>query len=311
MRVCVEMAPKDFILSTRITTFQNDEDVDIVLPKGLTLTGRVVSSKNATYGKNTTPGTRIKIAITSSNIAQHKENLSGAIVTGKRSKAQGEIYENDRTKFTFPMVKLQFLIKVVNEIETLVKRASQLKNDTSAKLWFGDNLTKVQLQRIHYDAKALHEGLGAVKLMRFVCRPSSKTNEFSIASCNLNDKSLYKPTICEVRLGKGFNYSRYSWGEKICTLIHEFSHWFIGTTDETYQGEDAYGIKAFDMVKDPSTVERRKCLNNAENWGYYICSYRDSSSDGDWKNMTRNELARRQPFNSEVQRLNPAIVHLV
>lgn len=308
MKVCVEMSPKEFTLSTRVTTFQREEEVDIAIPNGIKLTGRVESTKDAVYGMNQTPCTRIKIFITSQNITQHyNKYLRGAVVTGKRSNSQTTIYERDFCKFTQPIVRLQYLTGIATEVEELVKRATKVRSDALAKQWFGDNLTRVQLQRIHYDAAVLNAGLSAVTLMRFAC----STSTGYLMACDLDNRTRYRPTICQLLLGKGFTYERYSWGEKVCTFAHELSHWFLGTKDEKYNGEDAYGINAFDMAKATSLNERRKCLNNAENWGYYICSYRDPNSGKDWKNMTRAELAAREPFNLAVQRVDQAIIQPV
>jgi hypothetical protein len=309
MKVYVEMGVKEFTLSTRVNGFQRDEDVEIALANGaiaITLTGRVESTKDALYGANQTPCTRIQIAITSTNIAQHQnQGLGGATVVGKRSGAQGTIRAGDANKYNHRMVKQPYLVKIVEKTEELVDRASRIRDDTRAKRWFGDDLTNVQLQRIHYDAAALREGLAAVAVMHFFC-----TTADDVAACELAKRALYKPMVCQVKLGRGFSYQRYSWGEKVCSLAHELSHWFLGTTDETYKGADAYGIKAFDMANDPSATERRKCLKNAENWGYYICSYRDADDGNDWRNMTRPELAARGPLRGAAQ-LDQAILHAV
>lgn len=307
MKISIEMGPKEFTLSTRVNGFQVDEDVDIVLQNAIALTGRVESTKDATYGAQQTPCTRIKIAVTSSNIVRHfNKTLSGATVTGKRSGAQGTIYGRDPNKYSHPMVKRQYLTGIVNEVETLVDRASRDKDDARARQWFGDGLTNVQLQGIHSNMAVMREGLAAVAVMRFVC-----ISTVTVAACDLDNRLRYKPTTCQILLGKGFTYQRYSWGEKVCTLAHELSHWFLDTTDETYLGEDAYGVKAFDMAADPSVAVRRQCLKNAENWGYYISSYRNGNDGNDWSNMTRQELALREPFNAEVQRVEPAIIHSV
>lgn len=306
MKIRVEIGPKEFTLSTRVAGFQQDEDVDIVLGQ-MKLTGRVESTKDASYGIDSTPCTRIKIAITSTNTAHLPgKHLKGATVTGRRSGAQGTIYLKDSNTFAHPMIKQEFVAPIVREIETLVETASRTKDDARARQWFGNDLSRTQLQKIHFDATAMWNGLQAVSVMHFVC-----VSGVFLAAADLDNRVRYKPVGCQVLLGKGFTYQRYSWGEKVCTLAHELSHWFLGTIDATYQGEDAYGLKAFDMAVDPVEAERRKCLKNAENWGFYICSYRNPNDGNDWSNMTRAELAQRAPFNPLVQSVDLQIIHSV
>lgn len=305
MKVRVEMGVKEFTLTARVAGFRQDEEVDIVLPT-IALTARVESTKDSFYGKDQTPCTRIKLAITSPNIVRHKGKLGGATVTGRESGAHGTIYAGDSNTYTYPMVKQRYVTEMVEKLEELTKAAALTKDDARAKRWFGADLGKVQLERIHREAAAIYEGLQAVATMHFVC-----VSGVFIAAADMDQRQRYKPVGCQVQLGKGFTYQRYSWGEKVCSLAHELSHWFLGTVDETYQGEDAYGIKAFDMVNDVAEAERRKCLKNAENWGYYICSYRSDTDPHDWSNMTRLELEQREPFNPQVQTVNQAMIHAV
>jgi hypothetical protein len=110
---------------------------------------------------------------------------------------------------------------------------------------------------------------------------------FALRKENLGayDRDFHIPNVAQ--LGKGILYTRYSWGEKVMTLLHEMSHVILGTLDigadsktQTYEGMGAcYGPWALKLaknsLKDPlwGSFGREKAIMNAENWGYYFLSY--------------------------------------
>jgi hypothetical protein len=54
------------------------------------------------------------------------------------------------------------------------------------------------------------------------------------------------------------------------TIIHELSHHAANTDDEEVNGKDCYG---YEGVK--RAVRAGKAINNAENYGYFICSFQN------------------------------------
>lgn len=102
----------------------------------------------------------------------------------------------------------------------------------------------------------------------------------------------YDPDFCienVAQLGVPILWTRYTWGEKVVTLLHEMSHVFLNTVDlgagGTYSSPSAcvnkmggcYGFYACQLITNPSLRSMLggagSSYKNAENWGYFIGNF--------------------------------------
>lgn len=99
-----------------------------------------------------------------------------------------------------------------------------------------------------------------------------------------------------VLLDRGFCWRRFSDGEIICSIVHEFTHIICGTTDEKLGAVDQYGLTKCQAlaVSDPD-----KAWKNADNLAYYICEYRANATDRatiDWACLDSVSFVARSPL---------------
>ncbi len=73
-----------------------------------------------------------------------------------------------------------------------------------------------------------------------------------------------------VILDRGFCWRRYSAGEMICSIIHEFTHIVCGTKDEKVLGKDASGLT---LCQALAVSHPDQAWVNADNFAYYICEF--------------------------------------
>ena len=75
------------------------------------------------------------------------------------------------------------------------------------------------------------------------------------------------------------------------------THWFLTTVDAQLEdGTPCYGGLCLKLANSKIKSERVKALNNADNWAYYICQYRDVNDGRDWRFFTLREIEARGPF---------------
>jgi hypothetical protein len=140
--------------------------------------------------------------------------------------------------------------------------------------WFGE-FGNQKSGEIDSRAQKISTYLATLKYITFSC----SNEKDSIAA--YNQKTLEKvdggaskldanPTII---LGEGFHMEKYNEDEKVCSLLHEFTHMTIGTLDQNDKAlGDIYGDKkCLEFAQKHSADAYR----NADNWAYYLCSYKD------------------------------------
>jgi hypothetical protein len=165
---------------------------------------------------------------------------------------------------------------MLSDVAALINTALAKPNALNMRLWFGrKNLpsgTSDKSEATIVDrTKALAAWLASHQPICFTTKDAPGTLAFA-------DQSNDTP---EFFLGHGFPQCRWSWGERVCTLIHEFTHKAIATQDVQLgvsSGMDglvpvmSYGMACLTLADEPNLFA--KALVNAENWGYYLCSYR-------------------------------------
>ncbi len=197
--------------------------------------------------------------------------------------------------------KVDDLIEMMEACCAVTEKAYSLSSKPLKATWFGaagfthfDEIDRLA----HKVFDFLHPNEKEKRKVAFVCRKV----EGSIASCAqyaeekegqkaktgemipfggqpLKDRARIEYVIV---LGDGFRDAKYSWGEKVRSLLHEFTHVAIATQDLKYKDKDAYGEKqclAF------AQGDSEKAYKNADNWAYYLGSYSGSTqfSNKDWK----------------------------
>jgi hypothetical protein len=195
-----------------------------------------------------------------------------------------------------------------------------------------DAVLLIQTAKIHPDLKLMQEFFGKRTVpdkksdaYKTICQDTqtlttwcangdvryiSKNVKGSLAACDLADNKR------EFWLNDAFPMMRWSWGERVGTLLHEFSHKALKTKDYDYKGSPALGLdQCRKMAKDPSNCT--KTLTNAESWGYYLCLYRvqakltKASRDAKWKWLHPSDWnGGRTKFLSDVdgQKLDPSLL---
>jgi hypothetical protein len=154
--------------------------------------------------------------------------------------------------------------------------AAKKKQDTKLMLrWFGDRITTEEV------TKKLDTMIDYLQQNSLKVRYSRE----KLQSLGAYDPNFYPRQVSQ--LGKPILYTRYSWGEKVMTFLHELSHVVIGTLDKGEKGtkiplpNDAggacYGPYALKLakndLKDTYGLGQADAVNNAENWGYFIVSH--------------------------------------
>lgn len=290
--VSIEMAPKVFPLYDVTGTFAPNDVVKFEGIKG-NLRGVVHSSRNVNVrGHPSNPLLGLKIAINRGDVNEFKNGGFGGYVVTSANGAKGTIYEPPLLKYSGRLLKDLEMQKMVDAAESLIKKAAMYKSDGNARKWFGPNATtKNELAKIHRRCAELHEGVAGLSTVIFQC-----TNGETMGGISTIDPLIGGPN-CRIQLGRGVTYDRYSWGERVCTIVHEMTHWFLKTEDAVSSlGKDAYGYECIKMANSDRESEYTKVLNNADNWAFYICEYRSEDEAGDWSNFSETELNSRSPF---------------
>lgn len=99
-----------------------------------------------------------------------------------------------------------------------------------------------------------------------------------------------------VLLDRGFCWRRFSDGEIICSIIHEFTHIICGTKDEKLGSDDQYGLTKCQAL---ASAHPDQAWVNADNWAYYICEYRNGVTNFgtiDWAYLDTATFTSRSPL---------------
>lgn len=291
--VSIEMAPKVFPLLNVVGTFNVNDVVKFDGAKG-DLRGVVHSVKMMKVPKQPNPILGVSIAINRGDVSAFKNGGFNGYTVTTAGGAAGTVLEPPLLTYAGRLLKDTELQKMLVAAESLISKAATYKSDGNARKWFGAQATdKTELATIHRRCAQLQQGVAGLSTVIFQCGNGETMGGISTA-----DPLRGGPT-CRIQLGRGVTYDRYSWGERVCTIVHEMTHWFLDTVDQVTAhgknaGKDAYGIECLNMAA--SDVEHMKVLNNAENWAFYICEYRSDSEAGDWSNFSEAELRNRAPF---------------
>ena len=160
----------------------------------------------------------------------------------------------------------------------LIHVARETRNIELSKKWFGEKSSFPQ-----YDIDKLYMALTHESLkLRFATNKKTSLGAY--------DPSFSVPNVAQ--LGLPILYTRYSWGEKVMTLLHEMSHSILGTLDygAGKPGFDklgaCYGPMALKLAKNsladsPWRLGWDKAIKNAENWGYFLVSHYVQIQDDD------------------------------
>ena len=194
------------------------------------------------------------------------------------------------------------LQQMLIQIAALINQAVAEPNEDFMVAWFGERnlgprgrVNPGVVEGIQARTAELSEWLSANQPIQFINKNARGTMAFT----NLDEA---EPIIS---LGHGFPQCRWSWGERVGTLIHEFSHKALGTADvqlgtkNGLQGPEpiwSYGTACLTLAQHPQLYEQ--ALNNAENWGYYICAYRnrvgltEGPDDPSWRYLEKADFSK-------------------
>jgi hypothetical protein len=288
------MAEREFILEAVAPDFGVGDIVGIQKEgKGL-LKGAVRSVARRPFAGADV--TILKIAVTEGNTSDYRfaGDLAGVTIS-KANGVQARVRSKPNTaRFQGRLLKEGRLRTAFNSAADLIALAAMGRNDEFIKMWFGGhNATPTNCREVHRRCALLNDGVKGLAHVYFLCGESE-----TLGAIDKDERVIYKPATVRIKLGRGLSYSRYSWGERVCTIVHELTHWFLDTADVELAGKDCYGGLCLGLANDP--VHYGLALNNADNWAYYICEYRGQGADAAlWKYFTAHELAGRVPFSED------------
>jgi hypothetical protein len=290
----IEMAEREFILQAVVPGFAVGDTVSIQKTgKGL-LKGAVRGVTQRSFAGSQV--TVLKIAVNEGNTSDYA--FAGDLAGVKISKADGTEgivrAKPNTARFQGRLLREDRMRTAYKSAADLITLAALGRNDDFVKMWFGSrNVSPTNCREIHRRCGQLNDSVKGVAHVHFLCGEGE-----TLGAIDKDERALYQPGTVRIRIGRGLSYSRYSWGERVCTIIHELTHWFLDTEDVVLEGKDCYGGLCLSLAEDP--VHYAKALNNADNWGYYICEYRGKGANADlWKNFTSGELASRLPFDQD------------
>ena len=302
--VLIEMSAREFPVVNIQGTFNVNDIVTIDGPKAR-LRGIVRSIATKQMGIPQVPTTVLTIAINRGDLSPFKNGgFSGYRVDVVNGGANGTVRAACQTKFAARLLKKTELQTQFDKAEELINRASAGKNAEYAAKWFGPLAAKPNAQSaVFRGCNELAQHVAGLSTVILVCKDSE-----TLGGINKLDPLRNGPT-CRIELGRGFSYDRYSWGERVCTLIHEMTHWFLNTVDvQMSDGQEAYAANCIKLANSAS--EGWKAMNNADNWAYYICEYRNATerNENDWRFFTAQEITDRGPFVSNGYNLVQSLV---
>lgn len=303
--VSVEMSPNEFgLVDVQNGPFAVGDVVTISGAKG-TLEGRVCGLKNRVYGLQQVPGVAAMIAFTEGKISEFANGgFAGHAVKKKNGATEAKIRSPCFVKYKARLMKRTELQTMFDAAQELIGKAATVRKTDYALQWFGKAAFEGLAQtEIHRRCGELRGGVAGLAHMIFQCSPGETLGAIDTAD------PLRGGGSCRIKLGRGFTYDRYSWGERVCTIVHELTHWFLDTVDATMSGADCYGGECLKLARSTQKSEREKALNNADNWAYYICQYRSPGDPHDWSNFTEQEIEARGPFVSGGYNVDSSLIN--
>jgi hypothetical protein len=312
-RAIIETGPQWFEITGYQDTLKPNDS--IVLEGKESLEARLIEVRPAMIGVPQEACHKFSLAITSGDLSKFAAGgFGGYAVKGSDGRSHGTVHPKCKTKYAARLFKVSELQKMLDEAECLIAAAAKYKSDGFARQWFGSiATTKDELVKIHTRCAALNTSVGGLTQVVF----QVVGGEY-LGAIDPDEKvRLRNGPTCRILLGRGFSYTRYSWGEKVATIVHEMTHWFLDTVDDKLQTgfdkirqaaieEDAYGPKAIELTEN---VEQcKKALNNADNWAYYICQYRGSSEARDWRFFSPREMSSRAPFSQDPKNVDALLI---
>jgi hypothetical protein len=303
--VSVEMMPIEFPVVDITAPFLLNDEVTFTSPGKTTMEGRVTKVQVKTYGLEQQPGAAVSVAFTDGNMKAFKTGgVAGYTMTKKGQQGTtGKIRKGASVLSFAQLMDARELQVMVNAAEELITRAATIKRSDYVLQWFGQAAFEPKARElIHKRCGDLRDGVAGFSKVVFQCAPAE-----SLGAIDNADPLRGGPT-CRIRLGRGFTYDRYSWGERVCTIIHEMTHWVLNTVDVAIDDMPCYGGLCLKLARSTSKAQRELALNNADNWGYYICEYRTAGDGRDWKYFTEKEIESRGPFVPNGYNLVPSVM---
>ena len=191
------------------------------------------------------------------------------------------------------LVPTETLVPMVTHALALVKRAHENAKPAYKSQWFGQRA--LNDPDINDWTEKMYKYLnGGLKTLNISCCSTVD----SIASCaqyagdKVRGGKEKPPTVRNIQLNAGFNMDRYSYGERVGSILHEITHLCIGTNDEMINNVNCYGAP---LCVQLALTQPLLAMTNADNWGYYFTNYHlDLGLQGDdWKYLTAAEVLAR------------------
>jgi hypothetical protein len=298
----IEMAPKVFPLDQVAGTFKAGDVVRLQGPKG-DFQADVDYAKPLNVPRHpNNPLLGLKIMINRGDLSEFKNGGFANYTVTSRDGATGKVVEPPLLPYAGRLLKQTEMQKMLDAAESLIATAARLKSDGNARKWFGTKATTpAELAKIHRRCAELQQGVAGLATVVFQC-----ANSETMGGVAPGDPLRNGPT-CRMQLGVGVTYDRYSWGERVCTIVHELTHWFLETEDaKSSSNKDLYGHEC--ILAAESDTDCRKVLNNADNWAFYICEYRSDNEAGDWRNFSAQELRDRPAFVSGAYNVDQSLI---
>ena len=192
-----------------------------------------------------------------------------------------------------PMVEIDLLKSMLNHALQLVTRAKDNPNVNHQRQWFGQGAGGDAEVTAWTDK--LHGYLnGGLKTINFSCCATvdSIASFAQYQADKVRGGKAMLPGVRNMQLNAGFSSDRYSYGEKVGSLLHEITHMCLGTNDEKIMERECYGAPLCGTL---ARVRPELAITNADNWGYYFTSYHsDLNLTGtDWAYLTEAEVEAR------------------
>lgn len=303
-----ETGPTWFVFESKSgDEFKIDDSVEFHGPRSTVpdLIGHVIGTKTTNFGNPPKQCLQLSIAIDDGDLSRFKEGgFAGYEVRSKSSSAKAVVHPSCKAKFPAQLIKTHALQTMYEKAESLIATAAEGKNKQFVDQWFGTLAPSKgsELQKIYDRCSQLHAGMGYITKVVF----EVVGGEFLGGIDPKVKQKLNKSGTCRIQLGRGFLYTRYSWGEKVATIVHELTHWILGTIDQKFGADDAYGAKCLALTRDGR--ECSKALTNADNWAFYICQYRGDGAGEDWRYFSESEMKERVPFAKDTLNVDMSLV---